>query len=191
MAGLIERHDPIDFTPDPAAEPFTALSRSIVFQQISGAAGSAIYGRYLGLFGGDTPTPEQLLQKSIEELRSVGLSNAKAKAITDLAAKRMEGIVPDADGLNALSDEEVIERLTQVWGVGRWTAEMYLMFTLGREDVLPLNDIGLLNGAQVAFGLRKRPDAKKFTRLAKPWKPFRTTACWYLWKAADVKELGV
>lgn len=190
MAGLIERHDPVDFTPDPAAEPFTALTRSIVFQQISGAAGSAIYGRLLDLFDGQTPTPEQVTEKSITELRTAGLSNSKAKAITDLAAKRIAGIVPDADGLNALSDEAVIERLTKVWGVGRWTAEMYLMFTLGREDVLPLNDIGLLNGAQIAFNLRKRPDAKKFTRLAKPWTPHRTTACWYLWKAADTKLPG-
>ncbi len=187
MASLIVRHGPCPFKPNPGARPYQSLIRSIIFQQISGAAATAIMGRFVGLFDTDFPEANALVAKDWEELRAVGLSRNKALAVIDVAAKTLDGTIPPHTDLSALDDEAVIERLIQVRGVGRWTAEMFLMSTLGRPDVLPLNDVGLLNGAQIAYGLETRPDAAAFTKLGEQWRPWRSVACWYLWRAADTK----
>ncbi len=187
MAALIARHGPCPLTHNPDVSPYRALVRTIVYQQISGAAANAIMARFLGVFDSDFPAPEALAIKPWEELRAVGLSRNKAMAVIDVAAKTLDGTVPAQDALHALEDEAVIERLIQVRGVGRWTAEMFLMSTLGRPDILPLNDIGLLNGAKIAYELAERPDAKAFTQLGERWRPWRSHACWYLWQAADTK----
>ncbi len=187
MAALMAQHGPCPLKHNPDVSPYHALVRTIIFQQISGAAASAIMARFLAVFETDFPTPEALAAKDWEELRAVGLSRNKALAVIDVAAKTLDGTVPAQDALSTLEDEAVIERLIQVRGVGRWTAEMFLMSTLGRPDILPLNDIGLLNGAQIAYGLEARPDADAFTMLGEQWRPWRSIACWYLWQAADTK----
>ena len=187
MADLIERHGPCPLTHNPDVSPYHALVRTIIFQQISGAAASAIMKRFLALFKTDFPLPEALAVMEWEVLRADGLSRNKALAVIDVAAKSLDGTIPAQGTLAALPDEEVIERLILVRGIGRWTAEMFLMSTLGRPDVLPLNDVGLLNGAKIAYGLADRPNAAAFTTMAAPWQPWRSIACWYLWQAADTK----
>ncbi len=187
MDKLIARHGPCPLKHNPDISPYNALVRTIVFQQISGAAASAIMKRFTGLFTDDFPAPEELAAKNWEALRAVGLSRNKALAVIDVAAKSLDGTIPAQSALHTLEDEAVIERLIRVRGIGRWTAEMFLMSTLGRPDILPLNDVGLLNGAAIAYGLETRPDAKAFAQMGERWRPWRSIACWYLWQAADTK----
>ncbi|MDQ7019739.1 MAG: DNA-3-methyladenine glycosylase [Robiginitomaculum sp.] len=187
MDTLIARHGPCPLRQNPEVSPYHALVRTIVFQQISGAAASAIMKRFLALFDEDFPRPESLATMDWEVLRAAGLSRNKALAVIDVAAKSLDGTIPVQGTLAALSDEEVISRLITVRGIGKWTAEMFLMSTLGRPDILPLNDVGLLNGAKIAYGLQKRPDAEVFANMGENWRPWRSVACWYLWQAADTK----
>ncbi len=187
MQGLIERHGPCPLQYNPDTNPYRALVRTIIFQQISGAAASAIWGRFAALFDAEFPPQTALAAMEWEALRAVGLSRNKALAVIDVAAKSLDGTIPTQDELSALDDDHVIERLVTVRGVGKWTAEMFLMSTLGRPDILPLNDVGLLNGAQIAYGLDTRPDAQAFTEMGEQWRPWRSIACWYLWRAADTK----
>jgi 3-methyladenine DNA glycosylase/8-oxoguanine DNA glycosylase len=146
-------------------------------------------GRFLALFPQPFPEPKALAASDVEHLRSVGLSRNKAIAVIDLATKTLDGTIPATDELVTLADDEIIERLIQVRGVGKWTAEMYLMFTLERPDILPLDDIGIMNGARSAFGLEVRPTKKELVKLAEPWRPWRTMASWYLWREADLASL--
>ncbi len=187
MDTLIARHGPCPLRHNPEVSPYHALVRTIIFQQISGAAASAIMKRFLALFDEDFPPKEALAAMEWEVLRAAGLSRNKALAVIDVAAKSLDGTIPAQGTLAALSDEEVISRLITVRGIGKWTAEMFLMSTLGRPDVLPLNDVGLLNGAKIAYGLETRPDGAAFAKLGENWRPFRSIACWYLWQAADTK----
>lgn len=171
----------------PRGTPFDVLLRSITYQQLSGKAAATIYGRVCALYPRLRPTPAALLGTPAERLRTAGLSRAKVLAAHDLAARTLDGTVPGTTaGLHRLSDEEIISRLTTVRGVGRWTVEMFLMFRLGRPDVLPANDLGIQKGFQVAFGKRSLPTPAQLLRRGERWRPWRTVASWYLWSLADL-----
>jgi DNA-3-methyladenine glycosylase II len=185
MKRLVKAHGPCGLTADPAT-PFAALVRAITHQQLHGRAAETILGRLRARFPRKRlPTPVELLALPVEVLRADGFSGAKAAALHDLAAKAQEGVVPTARALASLSDDEIVERLTVVRGVGRWTVEMMLMFRLGRPDVWPTDDFGVRNGYAIAYGLREMPSAKALMPLGEPFKPWRSAAAWYLWRAAD------
>src|SRR5438270_10443585 len=163
---------------------FGALARSISYQQLAGKAAAAIHGRFEALFDGQ-PTPAAVLATPEKSLRSVGLSGAKTASILDLAAKVESGVVP-LDGIERLSDEEIIERLTVVRGIGRWTAEMFLLFQLGRLDVCPVDDFGARAGYAVAYGLDEPPTPKVLVLLGDAYRPYRSIAAWYFWRAIEL-----
>ena len=180
LAAIIDRVGPYRMQ---YSEPtFEALVRSIVYQQLSGKAASTIFGRVAQAVG--EITPERLAAKSPEELRPLGLSGQKAKYILDLAEKTRTGVVRFQD-LPALDDEAVIEHLTQVKGVGVWTAHMFLIFALRRPDVLPTGDLGIRNATQRAYGLKEAPKPEKLESLGRKWRPYASIASWYLWRSID------
>jgi 3-methyladenine DNA glycosylase/8-oxoguanine DNA glycosylase len=164
---------------------FSALTRAIVFQQLSGKAASTILSRVHGLYGGRAPTPRQLLETPDASLRGAGISNQKLGYLRDLAARVDDGRLPVAK-LGKLSDEAAIELLTGVKGIGKWSAQVYLMFRLQRPDVLPDGDLGIQKAIQRAYGLRKLPDPARVQRIGAAWAPYRTLASWYLWRSLDV-----
>jgi DNA-3-methyladenine glycosylase II len=167
--------------------PYEALAESIVYQQLSGRAAATIYGRFCGLYGSRRcPRPQAVLDTELTRLRSAGLSRTKAEALRDLAAKALDGTVPTRARTEKLSDEEIVERLTAVRGVGRWTVEMFLIFTLGRPDVLPVDDYGVRKGFACAFGRRVLPRPKELAGHGEAWRPYRTVASWYLWRATEL-----
>ena len=174
----------LEFTP--TSSPFHSLLRAITYQQLSGKAAGTIHGRVVGLFPAEHgPHPELLLGLPDAALRGAGLSRNKVLAIRDLAAKVLDGTVPEMRGLKALADEEIIERLTQVRGVGRWTVEMLLISTLGRPDVLPVTDLGIRKGLQRTYGMKRLPAYSTVERAGRAWSPYRSIAAWYLWRMAD------
>lgn len=167
---------------------FAALVRSVTYQQLAGAAAAAIHGRLVALVDGQV-TPERVLALSSEELRAAGLSGAKAATIRDLAAKTVDGtVVLDARGLAREPDEEVIARLSCVRGIGRWTAEMFLLFQLRRLDVWPVGDLGVRRGYGLAYRV-PMPSPTELAELGEPFRPFRSVAAWYCWRAVD-RERG-
>lgn len=168
------------------ATPFHSLARAIVFQQLSGKAAATIFGRVAALFPRKRPTPEALLALPDADLRGCGVSGQKLAALRDLAAKTQQGVVPGWAALRKLDDEQIIEQLTQVRGVGRWTAEMLLIFDLNRPDVLPVADLGVRKGFQKAQGMRKEPTPEKLAKHARKWQPYRTVASWYCWRALEL-----
>jgi DNA-3-methyladenine glycosylase II len=185
MAGLIERVGPVKLRPR-RLPPFESLVHAIIHQQLSGQAAGTILGRFRALFGDDSfPTPEAVLRASPERLRSAGLSRPKAGYVLGIAQKAADGWVPSLDECHQMTDEELVERLTEVKGVGRWTVEMLLIFNLGRPDVLPVHDLGVRKGFQFAYAKRKLPEPEQLARYGARWAPFRTAAAWYLWRAAD------
>ncbi|HST06766.1 MAG TPA: DNA-3-methyladenine glycosylase [Gemmatimonadaceae bacterium] len=163
---------------------FDAVCRSIVFQQLSGKAAGTIHGRFQGLYGGRTPRPEELATTSDEQLRGVGLSRQKSAYLKDLGALVASGELP-IETLHELTDSEVIVALTQVKGIGRWTAQMFMMFRLGRPDVLPDLDLGVQKAIQKAYRLRKLPTPERVLKIGAKWAPYRTVASWYLWRSLD------
>jgi DNA-3-methyladenine glycosylase II len=170
-------------------EPYEALVRAIAHQQVHGRAAEAILGRFLALFPGhDFPPPELVLAAAPETLRACGFSGAKLAAIRDIAEKAVGGLVPTRRASHRLSDEALIERLCAIRGVGRWTVEMLLIFTLGRPDVLPVDDFGVREGWRVAAGLDAQPKPKELARIGEAWTPWRSVAAWYLWRAADAAK---
>lgn len=187
MARLIAQHGPCPIPTREYHSAFQSLFRAIVYQQLSGKAAGTILGRVLRLCGEavDAPDPAHFLRQSDEDLRACGLSRQKLAALRDLSEKRIAGIVPDDAELQELSDENIIARLTAVRGVGRWTVEMYLMFTLGRPDVWPVDDLGVRKGWKIAFGLEDMPKPKPFATMADHLRPFRTQVAWYCWRACD------
>lgn len=185
MRRLIERLGPCTLQCSPE-EVFPSLVASITFQQLNGKAAAAIHGRVLALFGGKTPTPQAFGRIEDAPLRGAGLSANKLLAMRDLAEKCLGGVVPPRKALEVMPDEEIIARLTEVRGIGVWTAQMFLMFRLGRPDVLPAGDYGVRR----AFGLlyRKRavlPEPGALLQHGKAWAPWRTAASWYLWRSLD------
>lgn len=174
--------------PQEKRSPFESLVRAISHQQLHGRAAEAILGRFCQLFPRSRfPKPADVLALPIDQFRATGFSQAKVTAIRDLAEKTLSGVVPTAAGIRKLDDQAIIERLTQVRGVGRWTVEMLLIFQLGRPDVLPVDDFGLRNGFRVAYRLDAMPTPKQVRERGARWAPFRTTASWYLWRIADLQ----
>jgi DNA-3-methyladenine glycosylase II len=189
LARAIVRLGPCTLAPH-GLPPFQALFRSIVYQQLSGKAADTILGRMLGLFDGVVPDPERLALAPADLLRTAGVSRAKAAALNDLGAHARDGRLPDLDELPGLTDEEIITRLTAVRGVGPWTAQMYLMFGLGRPDVLPDSDLGVQEGARRVYG-GERPTAPMLREMGERWRPWRTVASWYMWREVDsAREIG-
>ena len=168
---------------------FGALVRSIVYQQLSGKAAGTIHGRLRALYGDRDPTPAEILATSEETLRSVGLSRQKMSYLLDLSARVERGELP-LDGVHELDDDALTAALVQVKGIGRWTAQMFMMFRLGRTDVLPDLDLGIQKGLQRAYGLRKMPKPKDVLRHGAKWAPYRTIASWYLWRLLDVTAVN-
>jgi DNA-3-methyladenine glycosylase II len=185
LGGVIERVGAYRPGPPHRGSHFSALTRAIVFQQLSGKADSTILGRVHGLYGGRAPTPRQLLATPDASLRGAGISNQKLGYLRDLAARVDDGRLPVAK-LGRLSDSDAIELLTGVKGIGKWSAQVYLMFRLQRPDVLPDGDLGIQKAIQRAYGLRKLPDPARVQRIGAPWAPYRTLASWYLWRSLDV-----
>jgi DNA-3-methyladenine glycosylase II len=163
---------------------FQALARSIVFQQLSGKAASTIHARFNALCPGGAASPEAVLAASDAKLRSAGLSRQKIGYLRDLSRKVADGTLP-LDHVHSLADDELITHLVQVKGIGRWTAQMFLMFRLGRRDVLPELDLGIQNAIRRAYRMRKRPTPKQVKKIGAKWTPHSTVACWYLWRSLD------
>lgn len=179
---LIRVVGPFDPRP-PDVDPFNSLVRAIVFQQLAGNAARAIHGRFVNLFGGH-PTPAAIVARSLDELRAVGLSGSKATSMIDLASKALDGTVA-LDRLDELTDDEIVTRLSTVRGIGRWTAEMFLLFQLRRPDVWPADDFGVRKGYARIHALEAPPTPKLLQSLGEIYRPYRSTAAWYCWRAVD------
>jgi DNA-3-methyladenine glycosylase II len=189
MAELIGRSRRYNITPAILIRPFDALAESIAYQQLSGKAAATIFGRVRALYPKRKwLDPEQLLATSDETLRAAGLSRAKTAALKDLAAKTIDGTVPSGRVLIRMTDDEIITRLTTVRGIGRWTVEMLLLFDLGRLDVWPVDDYGVRKGFAKTFGRRKLPTPKQLMKFGEKWRPYRSVAAWYFWRALDAPE---
>ena len=186
MAAVIRAARNVRLMPRRLPTPFHALARAIIYQQLSGKAAGTIHTRLLDLFPRRRMTPEGLLGMPVLKLRSAGVSTNKAKALKDLARKTRYGLVPGFAALRSLDDEAIVERLTQVHGIGRWTVEMLLIFQLGRPDVLPVNDLGVRKGLMLAHGMKKMPADSTIVRRAEAWRPFRTVGSWYCWRATEL-----
>jgi len=189
MAELIGRSRRYNVTPAVLIRPFDALAESIAYQQLSGKAAATIFGRVRALYPKRKwLDPEQLLATPDETLRAAGLSRAKTAALKDLAAKTLDGTVPSGRALILMTDDEIITRLTTVRGIGRWTVEMLLLFDLGRLDVWPVDDYGVRKGFAKTFGRRKLPTPKQLMKFGEKWRPYRSVAAWYFWRALDAPE---
>ena len=182
---LMRAHGPCGLADAQHTDPFHALTRSIVSQQLSTKAADTIASRFEALLGG-MPTPARVAAVTDQQLRAVGFSMQKVGYLRDLCARIQTGELR-LGSLDRLPDETVIDALTTVKGIGRWTAEMYLMFRLHRPDVLPVGDLGIVKAVQRAYGLRKAPDPKRLMKIGEPWRPYRSVACWYLWASLQNK----
>jgi 3-methyladenine DNA glycosylase/8-oxoguanine DNA glycosylase len=202
LARIIARSGPCRLQQETTQSIFEALLESIIYQQLNGKVAATITARVKALFPENTkrirtrrglvdgfPSPEQILGTTEEHLRSAGLSRAKMLAIRDLAAKTLDGTVPTVKEAHRLSDEELIERLDSVRGIGRWTVEMLLIFRLGRPDVLAVDDYGIRKGFAKMHKLAELPKPKELLAYGERWRPYRSVACWYLWRAAEMKDL--
>jgi DNA-3-methyladenine glycosylase II len=185
IADLIRRHGPCGLAKAQHEDAFIALIHAIVSQQLSTKAAATIARRFDALFDG-APTPTAVALIDDAQLRVVGLSSQKVRYIRDLCARIDDGSLP-LDRVNELPDEDVIQSLTKVKGIGRWPAEMFLMFRLHRPDVLPVDDLGILKAVQRAYGLRKLPRPERLSKIGEPWRPYRSVACWYLWASLGNK----
>lgn len=186
FARVVANHEPFPLKGERSKDPYRALVRAVVYQQLSGKAAATIHGRVLALFPDkDHPEPEDLIAAPDALLRSAGLSRQKTAALKDIAQKRIEGVIPPARALTRLSDEEIIERLTAARGVGRWTVEMYLIFSLNRPDVLPVDDLGVRKGAEKLYKRDFTP--KELGAYGERWAPWRSAAAWHLWRVMDTQ----
>jgi DNA-3-methyladenine glycosylase II len=181
MGAFIERAGPMKLRASRGVDVFTSLAAAINYQQLAGKAAAAIHGRFVALFDGN-PTPQAVLDTPMDRLRSAGLSRNKAASIVDLAAKVADGTVP-RDGWSRLSDDEIVERLSAVRGIGRWTAEMFLIFDLRRLDVWPVDDYGVRKGYTRIYGLPELPKPRELEAEGERFRPYRTVAAWYCWRA--------
>ncbi|HUC54860.1 MAG TPA: hypothetical protein VMR90_12485 [Candidatus Cybelea sp.] len=183
---LIAETVPFQMDQDPLQSPYEALLEAIAYQSISGKAAATIYGRVKALsFTGRAPTPQEMLKLSRSALRKAGLSGAKVLAMKDLARKTLDGVVPTLEQAEKLSDEELVKRLVSVRGIGAWTVEMFLIFRLGRPDVLPIHDLGVKKGWSVAYDKKHMPKPKELLAFGERWRPYRTVASWYMWRAFE------
>ena len=184
LAGVIESVGPCRIRVSSDGTHFQALTRSIVFQQLSGKAAATILSRVTAMFPGGVATPDAVQATSDEQLRAAGLSRQKISYLRDLSSKVAAGALP-LDAVEAMDDDDLIDHLVQVKGIGRWTAQMFLMFRLGRRNVLPELDLGIQNAIRRAYRMRKRPTPKQVKRIGAKWAPHSTVACWYLWRSLD------
>ena len=186
LAALIAETAQFQTDADSAQSPYEALMESIAYQSISGKAAATIFARIKALSGnGRPPSPEQMLKLRRSTLRKAGLSGAKVLAMKDLARKTMDGIVPTREQAEKMSDAELVERLDSVRGIGAWTVEMFLIFNLGRPDVLPIHDLGVKKGWSVTYGKKHMPKPKELLAFGERWRPYRTIASWYMWRAFE------
>ena len=185
MARVLDQVGACGLKTDTRGGPFSALAEAILYQQLAGKAAQTIHRRFCDLVGRRFPRPEDVARVSDAQLRGAGLSRQKIGYLRDLTQKAQDGL-PLAR-LSRLDDERVAETLTAVKGIGRWTADMFLIFRLGRPDVLPVGDYGVQKGMQNAYRMRKLPKPDRMRRVAEPWRPYRSVACWYLWRVVDAK----
>ena len=183
LAALIRKHGECGLAKAQRADHFSALVRAITGQQLSTKAASTIFARLVALMP-DRLTPAALSALSDEQMRAVGMSRQKITYFRDLSEKALTGVVP-LDALDSMSDEEVIVALTRIKGIGRWSAEMFLMFRLHRPNVLPVDDLGIVNAIKNVYRLRKRPTVERIRKIGDAWHPYRSVACWYLWRSLD------
>jgi len=189
LARLIKKVGPCTLKPRRRRQPFEALVSAVTHQQLNGTAATTILNRVLALYPGKRfPAPEDLLATADAQLRAAGLSRAKAAAMKDIADKTIAGVVPGLRAISRMSDAEIVAQLTTVRGVGPWTVEMLLMFTLGRLDVLPVTDYGVRKGFAVTYGWRELPTPKELLAHGERWRPHRTTASWYMWRALELPK---
>lgn len=191
LSRLIEAAGPFNMEVRALSSPFESLARNIVYQQLNGIAAAAIHSRVIALFGRSRLRPQNIIEASDEDLRAAGLSRNKIMALRDLATKSLEGIVPTLARLRRMGDEEIVERLTQVRGIGRWTVEMLLMFGLGRPDILPVGDYGVRKGFSIVYETEGLPTPKELACHAERWRPYRSVASWYMWRAVDLSKDGL
>jgi DNA-3-methyladenine glycosylase II len=186
IARLVQETIPFDPNIDHTQSPYESLMESIAYQSISGKAATTIFARVKALSAtGKIPTPQEILKLKTPALRKAGLSGAKILAMKDLAQKTLDGIVPTHEEALKLSDHELVNRLISVRGIGAWTVEMFLIFRLGRPDVLPIHDLGVKKGWSVAYNKKHMPRPKQLLAFGERWRPFRTVASWYLWRAFE------
>jgi DNA-3-methyladenine glycosylase II len=190
LGSIVSVADAFDLKAGAHGSAFEALARSIASQQISGLVARKILGRLMELHGGSFPTPAQLATDTPASLRAVGFSFAKIAALKDLAAHCLDGRIPDDATLAQLDDEAIIERCSAVRGIGRWTVQMLLMFHFARLDVMPVDDFGVRQGFRLAYGLKGMPRPKALHAYGERWKPYRSAACWYMWRAVDLHQQG-
>lgn len=187
LGGLIAKVGPCRLKPRVRRSPFETLVRSVVYQQLNGTAAATILGRVKALYPGRRfPRPQDLLGTPDDRLRAAGLSRAKTAAVKDIAAKTLSGVVPTSAAIRQMTNEEILERLTSLRGVGPWTVEMLLIFTLGRPDVLPVTDYGVRKGFALVYGWKELPKPKELLEFGERWKPHRSTAAWYFWRALEL-----
>ena len=187
MAQLIRRAGPHTMKPERGVGAYQALVQAVAHQQLTGKAARTILSRFYALYGAECcPEPARLAETSDDALRNCGFSRAKAASLKDIAAKTLDGTIPPRRSLARMKNEAIIERLIAARGVGRWTVEMFLMFTLGRPDVLPVDDYGIRLGYRIAYGKRTIPKPRALAKFGERWAPYRTTASWYLWRAVDL-----
>ena len=184
LRDVIKRVGPCELHAAAPRDPFETLCVPIASQQLSTKAAATIFGRFADLFPNRKPTPERVMTLSDAQIRATGFSRAKVAFIKDLATHVLDGRL-DLKRLKRHPDEEVMRQLVAVKGIGRWTAEIFLMFRLGRLDVLPADDLGLMNAVHRVYRLRKRPDAKKLRQMGEEWRPYRSIAAWYLWQSLE------
>ncbi len=186
LAPLIKETQEFRIETDGSESPYEVLLKAIAYQSISGKAAATIFARVKALgSNGRAPSPEEMLKLRKPLLRKAGLSGAKIQAMKDLAKKTIEGIVPSLEEANKLSDEELVKRLVSVRGIGAWTVEMFLIFRLGRPDVLPIHDLGVRKGWSVTYGKKHMPTPKELLAFGERWRPYRTVASWYMWRACQ------
>jgi DNA-3-methyladenine glycosylase II len=187
LAGLIDKVGTFQFKLDECDNVYESLLEAITHQSIAGKAAQVIFGRIKALgTGGRCPSPAELLRVPKTTLRRCGLSNAKVAAVRDLAQKTLDGVVPSLEQAAKMSDQELVDRLISVRGIGAWTVEMFLIFRLGRPDVLPIHDYGVQKGYAITYGKRKIPKPKELLKFGERWRPYRTVASWYLWRAVQL-----
>jgi 3-methyladenine DNA glycosylase/8-oxoguanine DNA glycosylase len=186
LARLIRKIGPCTLEPKVRRSPFEALVQSVAYQQLNGTAAATILGRVKKLYPGRRfPSPQQILDTADETLRAAGLSRAKIAAIKDISARTLSGHVPSLKNALKMTETEILERLTEVRGVGPWTVEMFLIFTLGRQDILPVTDYGVRKGFALTYGWKELPKPKELLEFGEKWRPYRTIAAWYFWRALD------
>ena len=189
MKKLIAEIGACELAPEPKRSPFQSLVQAVAHQQLNGTAANTILARFIKLFPKRKfPKPEDLAGVTDEQIRACGFSFAKIAAIRDIAAKTLDSTIPSSRKIEKMTDEEIITRLTEARGVGRWTVEMLLIFQLGRPDVLPVDDFGVRNGFRIAYKKREMPKPKDLLKFGERWRPHGTTAAWYLWRAADATK---